>query len=71
MTPDLHDCPVDGCAERVPVTLLMCRRHWGMVPPELGRRLYRAYNRGDGQGTPEHIAAMAECIAYVNERIAK
>lgn len=57
-----HECPVDACPRRVPDHQLMCARHWRLVPPDLQRRLYRAWDRGAGAGTDAHADAMAAAI---------
>ena len=43
-------CFVGECGQRIPPTLLMCRRHWAMVPPDLGDAVYREYRRGKQRG---------------------
>lgn len=39
-------CRAEGCDVEVPSELLMCRRHWFMVPAELRRRVQAAYRPG-------------------------
>lgn len=36
-------CPIDGCAETIPSSLLMCRAHWRRVPGDLQREVYAAW----------------------------
>jgi len=46
MTDDLHDCPARGCRQRIPFDQMACRRHWAILPPELRRRVSRAWRSG-------------------------
>lgn len=62
---DDHQCPIAGCSKRVPYHMLMCGRHWRLVPADLQRRLYRAWGRGAGAGTSEHADAMVACVHAV------
>ena len=42
----VHTCHARGCHEAVPERMLMCRRHWRMVPPALQRRVWAEYVPG-------------------------
>jgi hypothetical protein len=44
----LKDCPVEGCQARIARQLLVCRVHWRLVPPDLKREVWRAYQNGEG-----------------------
>lgn len=67
---DTHPCPIDRCVKtNVPDHLLMCGRHWKMVPGELQRAVYAAYRRGQGIGTPELAEAQRNAIDAVEERL--
>jgi hypothetical protein len=66
---DDHACPIPGCTTPVPHHQLMCRTHYRMVPAHLGQELYRAYNRGAGQGSERHVRAMEACIEAVEARL--
>jgi hypothetical protein len=58
---DWHTCP--ACeAEQVPPDKLLCWTDWRRVPAALQQGLYATYDRGRGQGTPAHLAAMRACI---------
>jgi hypothetical protein len=61
-----HVCPVGGCEREVPDHLLMCSADWHRVPPSLQRRVYAAYRRGEGLGTPELLEAQTAAIAAAN-----
>ena len=41
-----HTCHARGCAVPVPSKMLMCRRHWYMVPPDLRRLVWQEYRPG-------------------------
>lgn len=46
---DVHTCPVSGCGTRIFAGLLMCRRHWHMVPRRLKdevSRTWRSFSNG-------------------------
>lgn len=51
-----HTCHADGCDTRVPPRMLMCRRHWAMVPRALQRAVWDTYQPGqerlDGSAYP-------------------
>lgn len=55
-----HTCPVQGCIERVPNRLLMCRRHWGIVPAGLRREHLANYREC---GTGDHIQRRMASLA--------
>jgi hypothetical protein len=63
-----HRCHAWACAEKVPPELLMCRRHWRMVPSTIQDEVWQHYRPGqcrDRQPSRAwHIAADA-AIAYV------
>ena len=65
---DAHTCHAEGCNVRVPPKLLMCRRHWFMVPPMLRREVWRLYRPGqerDKNPTREYLVAARESIDAV------
>lgn len=63
-----HSCAAHGCDLQIFDGRLMCRRHWGMVPAELRRRVWRTYRPGqekDGDMAPEYRAAAKAAVAAV------
>lgn len=44
--PAHRECHATGCARLVPPRLLMCGRHWKMVPRPLQQRVWFAYVEG-------------------------
>lgn len=66
-----HACHAAGCKVLVPPRLLMCARHWRMVPRLQQARVWATYRRGQEvrkDPTPEYLAAMREAIATVAQR---
>ena len=41
-----HHCHARGCEANVPPRMLMCLRHWRMVPQQLKQAVYRLYVPG-------------------------
>jgi len=39
----MHKCYAEGCRERIVVRLLMCRRHWRLVPKPLREEVNRCW----------------------------
>lgn len=70
MSDSTHECPIDGCPKRVDHHQLMCLSHWRMVPGEIGRKLYRAYDRGRGIGSNAHAEAMHDAVHWVEMTLA-
>jgi hypothetical protein len=69
--PGTHQCPAQGCAAPVDDNKLLCWGDWRRVPADLQRALYAAYDRGRGQGTPAHLAAMRACIDAADAKRAR
>lgn len=57
-----HYCHAIGCPVPVPPRLLMCRRHWRMVPPNLQRDVWRTYRVGQEL---DKQPSLAYCLAQV------
>jgi hypothetical protein len=60
-----HECPAELCTEQVAPGLLMCPRCWSQVPKPVRRAVHIAWNRGTGEGTPAHRAAVRLAVAAV------
>jgi hypothetical protein len=67
----MHQCPVNDCTEQVGLEMLMCQRHWFMVPAAIRRAVWNSWKNGEGAGTIAHRAAMKTAVRYVNDRIAR
>lgn len=63
-----HTCHALGCQVSVPPEMLMCRRHWFMVPKAIRDRVWSSYRRGqcdDKSPSREWLKAAKEAIRYV------
>jgi hypothetical protein len=38
-------CPIEGCEASLPLNILMCRRHWFMVPKKARQAVWEAWGR--------------------------
>jgi hypothetical protein len=64
----IHTCHADGCSVTVAPRLLMCIRHWRLVPKPLQAEVYRLYRPGqerDKRPTIEYLDAMQRAINAV------
>lgn len=65
-----HLCHARGCDTAVPPKLLMCGRHWRLVPKALQRAVYAAYVPGQERSkdpTPEYLDAAMAAVEAVAE----
>ena len=63
-----HHCHATGCAKAVPPELLMCARHWRMVPRNLQTPVWSSYRVGqcdDKRPNARWIEAAKAAIAFV------
>lgn len=63
-----HFCHATGCSTEVPPRLLMCLRHWRMVPRDIQSAVWRHYRPGqeiDKRPTAEYLAVMKLAIDAV------
>lgn len=63
-----HRCHAIDCTVVVPPRMLLCRRHWAMVPAELRAPVERHYRRGqcdDRRPSAAWVAAAARARAHV------
>ena len=64
-----HRCPGPRCDAGVDYSQLMCPEHWRQVPKPIRRAVWITWNRGAGQGTLAHAAAIRATIAAVNRDV--
>jgi hypothetical protein len=64
-----HDCPIEGCQQRVPNYKLLCGAHWLLVPTPLKRAVYAAWKNGKGAGSEEHREACQAAIDFVHAKL--
>lgn len=63
-----HTCHARDCETAVPPEMLMCRKHWAMVPLETQRAVYRSYRKGqcvDKNPSRDWLRAAREAINAV------
>lgn len=66
--PNPHTCHAKGCDVRVPPKMLMCRRHWYMVPKALRDAIWDTYREGqeiDKRPSGEYLDAANAAIEAV------
>lgn len=59
----MNRCPIKSCGCRIPRHLLMCRKHWIRVPPDLKEAVMRTYR--DGMINQEWIDVREAAVAAV------
>lgn len=66
-----HLCHAKGCKAQVPPRLLMCARHWAMVPKDLQQKVWKHYRPGqeiDKSPTAKYLRAAQKAISAVYKR---
>lgn len=59
-----HTCHAEACTAKVPPKMLMCGKHWGMVPRPLQRAIWATYRRGQEHDKNPSAAYLAvQCLA--------
>jgi len=66
-----HACHARGCDKAVPPKMLMCLRHWRMVPRDLQKAVWREYVTGQETRKDPTDAYMAVQAAAVDAVAAK
>lgn len=69
-----HHCHARDCETPVPPKLLMCRKHWFMVPRELQNAVWRYYVPGQEirkDPTPEYMEAQKAAVEAVARKKGK
>lgn len=61
-----HTCHALGCSTPVSPTLLMCRRHWAMVPTTLRLAVVKNYRRGQCEDRRVSAAWLRAARAAIN-----
>ena len=62
----LKCCHAHGCARMIKPRLLMCHKHWAMVPRKLQDRIYLAlYDMDEGRSQIPYLAATSEAVLAV------
>ena len=63
-----HRCPIAGCPYRLPYRTLLCSTHWGMVPPDLKRRVWDTWGNGSPKDHAAYLEARSAAIAAVERK---
>lgn len=69
-----HHCHAKGCQIAVPPEMLMCKRHWFMVPASIRAEVWRHYRQGQCDLNPPpsqawHDAANAAIAAVAKREV--
>ena len=64
-----HQCPGPSCDVQVDPSRLMCPGHWAQVPKPIQAAVRRAWDRGAGDGTLAHRAAVRLAVAAVRREV--
>ncbi len=67
----MHVCHALKCNVPVPPAMLMCRKHWFMVPKSLRDEVWRTYRKGQEimkDPTGEYLMAMNAAINAVADK---
>ena len=64
-----HLGPGPRCDAELDSSEPMCAGHWRQVPKPIRRAVWITWNRGTGQGTLAHAAAIRAAIAAVNRDV--
>lgn len=63
-----HECHAHDCKREIPPRLLMCGRHWRLVPPAVRELVWSVYRKGQEitkDPTTAYLAAHHLAIAHV------
>jgi len=66
-----HVCHATRCNAKVPPKMLMCLKHWRMVPRDIQRRVWAAYVPGQEirkDPTDEYMTVQREAVEAVERR---
>jgi hypothetical protein len=60
-----HECPRNGCRRMVSQDQLACSSDWFLVPAKTRTAIWRAWDKGRGAGSPEHVVLIASAIEFL------
>jgi len=60
-----HHCHANACQEPTEPPLLMCRKHWRMVPTHFKAAVWNAYRNAPSPGRSRNRAYLTACAAAV------
>lgn len=70
MNPHYHVCQARKCAAIIPRKLLMCLRHWNLVPHEMQQQIYFHYRPGQEEDlklSPGYRQAYQDAVEAVEQ----
>lgn len=69
---DVHECFVPSCKASIPVSFLMCFKHWKMVPKDLQRAVWRHFKDGQqfdhGKISGDYVDAARAAADFVEQK---
>lgn len=63
-----HYCHATGCQTQVKPSLLMCKKHWSLVPDEIQKEVWKHYRKGqevDKKPSEEYLRAQMVAVNHV------
>lgn len=60
-----HTCHAHNCTVNVPPRMLMCLKHWKMIPKELQSRIWKTYRPGqekDKMPSEDYLLVQRACV---------
>lgn len=64
-----HVCAGTGCDVHVARHMLMCRRHWYMLPASIREAVWATWLNGAGVLSDGYRQAVDEAVAFVAEKV--
>ncbi|MFL5481165.1 MAG: hypothetical protein ACJ8AK_03165 [Gemmatimonadaceae bacterium] len=58
-----HKCAADGCKKEISLSLLMCRKHWKLVPRKIQRAIWRTRLDRDRNRYYAHIVDAINAVS--------
>lgn len=58
-----HKCAADGCRKEISMALLMCIKHWRLVPLRTQRAIYRTQYDSDRSRYLAHVTVAKAAVA--------
>jgi hypothetical protein len=68
-----HSCAAKGCNKQVPLKMLMCKKHWFMVPKPMRDTIWAEYSPGQendmsGLGNEAYMQAVKAAVDYLADQ---
>jgi hypothetical protein len=59
----IHKCAADGCKREISIALLMCPRHWKLVPKRIQSLIWRTVNSSDRNRYFSHVTDAIRAVS--------